>query len=156
MGGVLWAARVRKTVTASGGWKSGKMSKSEFPLSKNNSFRLGSGWDWCVHELESALTPMRLLIAYHAGKHEYLAWLAITSPTDQGLIARLEYHASHLGWHVHLKPNDLDKLAWGVVKQPGERLKDCKSSAEPIDGKGAATALAFKMFNVQQQDWALS
>ncbi|WP_340314425.1 hypothetical protein [Rhizorhabdus argentea] len=132
------------------------MAKSEFPLSKNHSFRLGTGWDWCVHELSSNETPMRLLIAYHAGKHEYLAWLALVSDTDQGLIARLEYHASHLGWHVHLKPNNLDQLSWGVVKQSGERLKDCASEREPIAGKGEATALAFQIFNVQQEAWGMA
>lgn len=99
---------------------------------------------------------MRLLVAFHAGKEEYLAWLAIDTGTDLGLIARLEHHASHLGWHLHLKPDDLEKLSYGVVKQVGERLKKCKGSSPAVTGKGGATALAFNMFNVEQEPWGLA
>lgn len=132
------------------------MPKAAFPLSKNNSFRLGTGWDWCVHTLDCEGQAMRLLIAFHAGKQEYLAWLAIDTGTDLGLIARLEHHASHLGWHVHLKPNDLTKLAYGVVKQQGERLRPCGHGVPSVTGKGQATSLAFSLYRVEQEPWGMA
>ena len=154
MGGTLWTARAAKTVSATGSWKSGKMPKGAFHLSKNNSFRLGTGWEYCIHKL-SGPNPMQLLIAFHPGKREYLAWLALEAQNDQAVIARLEYHPSHTGWHVHLKPDDMMKLAWGVVKQPGEKRVDCKSSVDPAVGKSDAEALAFRVFNVQPEAWGL-
>ena len=132
------------------------MPKSAFPLSKNNSFRLGAGWEWCVHSVNCGQLTFRLLIAFHAGKAEYLAWLAIDTGQDLGLIARLEYHASHLGWHVHLKPHDLAKLSYGVVKQSGERLKSCRDGDPPVTGKGQATALAFSLFGIEPEPWGMA
>lgn len=155
MGGTLWTARAPKKVAVSGPWKTGKMTKGDFPLSKNSSFRLGTGWEYCIHEL-SGPNRMRLLIAFHVGKRDYLAWLTIENDHDQMIIARLEYHASHLGWHVHLKPDDLAKVAWGVVKQPGERLVDCKSDFDPAIDKNDAEAVAFRVFNVQPETWGMA
>jgi len=133
------------------------MAKAEFPLSKNNSFRLGKGWEYCVHELScDANGPMRLLIAFNPAKREYLAWLALATDTDQALVARLEYHRSHLGWHVHMKPKRLDTLAWGVVKQQGETLLPCDSGQNPDIGKGEAESLAFSIFNVSHSPWGLA
>lgn len=151
MGKTLYMSRAAKVAVTSDGWKTGKMPKSAFSLSKNNSFRLGAGWDWCIHHVAHSSNNLRLLIAFHAGKNEYLAWLAIDTGKDLGLIARLEYHATHDGWHVHLKPSDLNDLAYGVVKQSGERRILCNSTSEPVTGKPKATALAFRMFNIQHE-----
>jgi hypothetical protein len=106
--------------------------------------------------MSCAWQDMRKHIAFHAGKEEYLAWLPIDTGTDLGLIARLEHHASHLGWHVHLKPNDLDKLSYGVVKQPGEKLRACGKDEPPVTGKGQATALAFTLFGVEPEVWGMA
>lgn len=131
------------------------MAKADFPLSKNSSFRLGTGWEYCIHQLSGPAT-MRLLVAFHAGKSDYLAWLTIENGEDQALIARLEYHASHLGWHVHLKPDDLANVIWGVVKQPRERLVDCKSGAHSAIDRNNAEAVAFRVFNVQPEAWGMA
>lgn len=152
---VLLAARHRKTLSLCGQWQSGKMPRTAFPLSKNNSFRLGRGWDWCIHELIDANYSYKLLVAFHKGKAEFLAWLTMSKGTDQAVLARLEYHRSHLGWHVHLKPSVVDNVSLGVVKMSGERLIDCASNDGMISEKGAAEVLAFKMFNVEQQEWGL-
>lgn len=132
------------------------MAKGEFPLSKNNSFRLGRGWEYCVHDLsQDGVDDMRLLIAFNPGKRDFLAWLAFATPKDNALVARLEYHASHLGWHIHLKPKLLSKVTWGVVKQRGEKLCQCGSDRDPALGKGDAEAIAFKIFNVAPAPWGL-
>lgn len=127
------------------------MPKAAFPLSKNNSFKLGAGWDWCVFEVSNGATDFRLLVAYHRGKSEYLAWLGLVSGSDTALLARLEYHRSHLGWHVHMKPGDVVDVNLGVVKQPRERLVDCRYSAAPPDSKGSAVNAAFKIFKVSDK-----
>lgn len=99
---------------------------------------------------------MRLLIAFNAGKRDYLAWLTLAEGHDQAILARLEYHASHLGWHVHLKPKVAAKVSWGVVKQPGERLVDCNSDRDPALSKSDAEALAFRIFNISHSPWGLA
>ncbi len=99
---------------------------------------------------------MRLLIAFNAGKRDYLAWLTLANGEDQAILARLEYHASHLGWHVHLKPKTVSKLSWGVVKQPREKLVDCNSDRDPALSKNDAEALAFRIFNVSHGPWGLA
>ena len=124
------------------------MPKTAFPLSKNNSFRLGIGWDWCVHHVAGKSGEFRLLIAYHRGKSDYLAWLGQIVGNDTAILARLEFHKSHLGWHVHLKAKEVADVSLGVVKQPGEKLVDCSHETPAPMTNGEATTAAFKMFNV--------
>lgn len=154
MGGTLWTARAAKKVVETGQWKSGKMPRGAYPLSKNNSFRLGTGWEYCIHKLDGT-NPMSLLIAFHPGKQEYLAWLALEADNDQAILARFEHHKSHDGWHVHLKANDLTKIGWGMVKQPNEKRIICKAKPDPAVGKAEAEALAFRVFNVEREPWEM-
>jgi len=154
MGGTLWTARTAKRVVEAGQWKSGKMPKGAYPLSKNNSVRLGTGWEYCIHKL-SGPNAMSLLIAFHPGKREYLAWLALEHGNDQAILARFEHHSSHDGWHVHLKADDMTKLSWGVVKQPNEKRVICKGQPDAAVGKAEAEALAFRVFNVEPETWGM-
>jgi hypothetical protein len=154
MGGALWTARAAKKVVETGKWQSGKMPKGLYPLSKNTSVRLGSGWEYCVHKLTGP-NPMSLLIAFHPGKRNYLAWLALEHGNDQAILARFEHHSSHDGWHVHLKPDDLTQISWGVVKQQGEKRVICKAKPDPAVGKAEAEALAFRVFNGAPETWEM-
>lgn len=144
----LLAVRAAKVIADAGAWKVGKMPASAFPLSKSASYRLGGAWQWRVLQLLEQGRSYRLLVAVDPVKRQYQAWLGLEHGSDQALIARLELHASHLGWHCHLKTGDLDKVSRGVVKDchPRERLKLCPG-AKAFD-KDNALDIAFRAFNV--------
>jgi hypothetical protein len=148
----LLAVRERKTLTEMPKWQSGKrMPRTAFPLSKSHSYPLGSSFDWCVCEAKSALNHYRLLVAFDIAKSQYRAWLGFVDGTDQALLARLEFHPSHKGWHVHLKVGAVADVARGVVKQPTNRDKSCDCSHnEPFKVTQLdALGIAFRLFNVE-------
>jgi len=93
--------RAKKTNVGWGEWKSGiKMSRAQFPLSKG-SFRVRSGYNWNVSTFECLNQSFRLLVFYRMDKQEYGAFLGLIDGKDTKVIARLEFHASHGGWHIH-------------------------------------------------------
>lgn len=145
------AIRGQKELIESGGWQSGKMPRTCFPLSKNKSFTLGAGWDWRVFTLQSGSDVFRLLVAFRSDKEQYLAWLGLKDGDDQALLARLEFHPSHHGWHCHIKPSPTDLVTRGVVKQPREKTRLCNGSDKFGVTKLDAAAIAFRIFNVQPQ-----
>ncbi|KAB7647686.1 hypothetical protein [Polymorphobacter fuscus] len=98
-----------KTITKAGEWRcgalnpKGKMHKGSFPLGKRG-YILGNQWHWRVDELDCGGVPGRLLVAYRLDKVNYQAWLSIErSPGIHTVVASLEYHGDHPGWHLHSK-----------------------------------------------------
>ena len=92
------------------------MPRSTFPLSRTHSYPLGSGFDWCICEAASANHAYRVLVAFDAAKAQYRAWLGLICDHDTKLLARLEYHPDHKGWHIHTKVGMLKDVVRGVVK----------------------------------------
>jgi hypothetical protein len=146
----LKAIRTRKTLLERGKWRDGKMPHSAFPLSKSHNYTLGSGWRWIVWRLSANGMTFRLLVAYEAAKAQYQAWLGLESGADHAVLARLEYHPSHRGWHCHVKKGLVDEVACGVVKQPrtreGVRLCNDPNPFEVTDLN--ALGIACRAFNV--------
>ena len=94
--------RAKKTNIRWGDWSSGvKMPRTQFPLSKGSSFRVRSGYNWNVSTFECLNQSFRLLVFYRMDKQEYGAWLGLIDGKDTKVIARLEFHAFHGGWHMH-------------------------------------------------------
>lgn len=144
----LQATRAAKVIADSGAWKVGKMPASAFPLSKSASYRLGGTWQWRVLRLSAGEHHFRLLVAFETAKRQYQAWLGLEDGTDQALIARVEFHASHNGWHCHWKCGQLTDVVRGVVKDrhPKERLQHCPRPK--VFDKDNALSIAFRAFNV--------
>ena len=141
-------ARREKTITDGGKWTYGKMTHAAFPLSRNHGYRLGQYWNWRVIELELEGALYRLLVAYEPRKLQYRAWLGLVKGDDQILLARLEYHPDHLGWHCHMTYGELEKITPGVVKRHTDRLKACpdKEPFQPTDMTALNAALrVFRM-----------
>jgi hypothetical protein len=65
-----------KKVTKAGDWKTGKMTRNAFPLSRTRNFILGVRWTWRVDVLEIDGIECRLLTAFEPAKHSFLAWLS--------------------------------------------------------------------------------
>lgn len=146
----LRAIRAEKTVVDGGKWTHGKrMPVAAFPLLKTSrGYRVGTQWDWCVYALETGADRYRLLIAFEQGKEQYQAWLGVEDGEDQALLARLEFHPTHRGWHCHVKPGDLGDVSRGVVKDRDEHVALCPS--ENVFGvtRLNAVGIAFRIFNV--------
>ena len=109
----------KKSITNVGKWSDKKMPKTGngFPLSKAKNLRVGGGWQWVIIELDADNAECRLLVAYHAAKENYLAVLGYVVGADTHVIASLEYHGTHPGWHVHgccltAKPGNAGRLRY--------------------------------------------
>lgn len=92
-----------KSITDYGQWSDKKMPKSgsRFLLTKNKGYHLGAAWRWRVVDIHANATDYRLLVAYHATKQNYVCALGVNQLSDTLVLARLEYHSTHPGWHVH-------------------------------------------------------
>ena len=108
-------------VIDAGKWETGKMPKSAFPLSKNNSLRLGTGWHWRVIRLTYGEELCRILIAFHEGKQNAFAYFGIESGGDTRVVCSLEHHSTHPGWHVHAACDHmiapLGRLRWPDIRR---------------------------------------
>jgi hypothetical protein len=147
----LLAIREPKTLTSVGKWQSGKrMPRTAFPLSKSHSYPHGSSFDWCVCEAAAGSNAYRLLVAFDPAKEQYRAWLGLISGSDQALLARLEFHPSHKGWHCHLKRGPLDRVARGVVKETRDRdqWRSCGAAESLNVTQLNALMIAFRVFNI--------
>lgn len=158
----LLIVRREKRILTLGAWHSGKrMPRNAFPLSKSHSYVLGSSYDWSVSEAECGLHRYRVLVALDVAKSQYRGWLGVVRGTDQALIARLEFHPTHHGWHCHLKLGELDRVVCGVVKdsRAHERTKICKVKHEFHTTQLDARNIAFRVFNIVgtslESEWGL-
>jgi hypothetical protein len=113
--------RKPKTITKAGEWKTGKMTRNAFPLSRTRNFILGVRWTWRVDILDVDGVECRLLTAFEPSKHTFIAWLSYQRGPAYVLAARLEFHGHEPGLHCHAPCDDLDELPAGVVKPFGTR-----------------------------------
>lgn len=146
----LSAIRTEKVLVEAGAWKNGKIPKAAFPLSHVKAHhRLGKSWHWAVHLVADQHRQYRLLVAFEPGKRQYWAWLGAVYGDDQAVIARVEFHASHDGWHCHWKTGELVEVSRGAVKAPfpQERRHGC-NGAPPDVSRSDAFGIAFRLFNV--------
>jgi hypothetical protein len=117
-------AQLEKRITQAGKWhcgateSKGKMNKESFPLSRGRGYILGTPYHWRVDHWEAGPMKGRLLIAYHLGKENYLAWLSIErGPKEYAVALCLEYHGDHPGWHVHTGTGPVKDFAVGCTRQ---------------------------------------
>jgi len=130
------------------------MPRTAFPLSKSHNYTLGSGWHWAIGKATANGREFRLLVAFEPAKAQYRAWLGLESGTDQAVLARLEYHPTHRGWHCHLKRGDLKDVAYGVVKQSTsrERARTCSDDSPFNVTEVDALGIACRAFNIDTNE----
>jgi hypothetical protein len=96
--------RTEKTDLKIGEWKDGKMSKSgaeSFALSKSRPLRFGANWKWCHVRMQVGGIQHRLLIAMHIGKQNFFSCVVRSDGDESLVLARLESHGTHPGFHLH-------------------------------------------------------
>jgi hypothetical protein len=147
----LFYVREKKVLSSPVVWHSGKrMPRTAFPLSKSHSYPLGSSFDWCVCQAQSDKAQYKILVGFDPAKEQYRAWLGMAFGSDQALLARLEFHPSHNGWHCHRKLGPIESVVQGVVKEPRNRDKEkvCGVIHKFEVSQLNALTIAFRAFNV--------
>jgi hypothetical protein len=89
------------------------MPPSAFHLSKNFSVQLGRNWRWRVDVVSADGIDYRLLTAFNPELEEYRAWLVAPRGGVHVMVAQLEFHGTHPGWHCHVACCDLDEVEPG-------------------------------------------
>jgi hypothetical protein len=141
----------KKAVTDHGKWKDGEMPRSAFPLSrvKSKAYKLGNR-RWRVLCFEAEGKKCRLLINYSSALGQYQAMLGVDHSGDTRVVARLERHPTHGGWHAHVAC-DTDTAPLGVKGGLAvEKLAgNCGIYKRPIpDNDAAAFNMAVDFFKL--------
>jgi hypothetical protein len=138
-----------KKLVKAGDWKTGKMAKNAFPLSRTRNFQLGVRWTWRVDILEIDGNECRLLTAFEPSKNGFLAWLSFKRGDAYTMVARLEFHGHEPGLHCHSSCDDLHNVQIGVVKPypsvrlPNARAKHRRDQCAITDASALATSFGF-------------
>lgn len=111
--------KASKCVTDSGKWVTGKPNKKLLELSKGK-FSLGSQWTWRKIVLEASGHTFHIAVAFHAAKQEYVAHLAVVSGHDCLVLASIENHGTHPGWHLHVNCQGEGGTNVGRLRYPAQ------------------------------------
>lgn len=142
-----------KVIVDAGTWQTGKMKKNALPLSKNRSFRLGLAWQYRVLRLTIDSQPCRILLALNEPKQNAFILLGIEEQSDTRIIACLEHHSTHPGWHIHtdcdMSKGFSGRLRWpGMTRIPGKGKKHSLNTG--FLNQDAVIAKAFQVFRLSK------
>lgn len=95
--------KARKADVKYGQWKTGPMTKSLFQLTKSgsNALRFRGSFEWCLVTFTALGSDFKLLVVTNLAKEQYYAHLGMVVGSDTRMLASLEFHGSHPGWHIH-------------------------------------------------------
>jgi hypothetical protein len=142
-----------KTVIDKGAWRSNtKMPKSAFPLSKSG-LKITAKYSWCVLRFGALGEHFRVLIYHRLDLEQYHALLAREHHGDMLVMARLEFHGTHPGWHCHSACDSAGKVS-GRTGTPDRRIPlksgSAKQSKFGIGSDRAAYDKAVKFFRLHK------
>lgn len=132
------------------------MTRSSFPMSKSRSkaYRLGSAWRWRVVTFSAGGADYRLLVAFRTDKEQFMAKLGLDDSGDMKIVASLEFHGTHPGWHLHHPNMDISGVPPGVMRGPWVRRRECHGETEyGLDGAdpdAKAFSIAAAIFGIGQ------
>jgi hypothetical protein len=151
-----------KVVSDWGKWQVGGMPPAAFPLSKRRgrSLRVGSSYKWRVILFSASGETCRLLIVYNADKEQYRATLAVDRDRDMIVVASLEFHGTHPGWHLHGACGDIEKHPLGSMRGPLQRRFPRPRTTHrrhdfKVTSEGAALDVAARFFRLHKTDGGL-
>lgn len=104
-------------------WKSGKVSRADFPLSKakGRAYRLGASFRWRVISFSALGEAFKVLVLLDEGRHFYRAVLAQVVGSDLRILCQHEYHATDPGWHCHISSGPVSIIPTGIMRGPWVR-----------------------------------
>lgn len=123
--------RASKSNIEIGGWSSGRIPPSAFPIKRK--FPSGRDWDWRVITFEALGRCFRLLIRLNLDKAQYSAILSLEGNSALQVICHHEFHLSHRSWHCHFIAGDVTKTHPNVLRDR-ERMRVFDQSPS-LDGK---------------------
>ena len=129
----VWDVRsAKKSDLKVGKWTSGSMTRSAFPLSraKTKYYRLGSAYTWRVVTFRAGGCDYRILVSFRTDKEQFSAMLGMDDAGDMKIIARLEFHGTHGGWHIHHSTGEISAIPSGIRVGPWVRRRDCTTHAD--------------------------
>ncbi len=110
--------RAPKTDISFSEWKSGKISRNSFPLSKAKArgYKYGPDYQWCVGKFAALGHDFRVLILCRLGREIYYATLGLFDGRDTTVLCSYEFHGSEVGWHCHGTCEDHTKIPSGTFR----------------------------------------
>ncbi len=154
--------RANKSNIRWGSWGSGSMTRTAFPLSRarRRFYRLGSAYTWRVVTFDAGDYQYRLLVAYRTDKEQFSALLGVTDDSeDTKIVARLEFHGTHGGWHIHYASDELESVPSGVRCGPWVKRHDCGghenfglSASSSDDANRKAMTIVADVFRLRTED----
>lgn len=152
-----------KSITDLGKWQEGgRVPRTAFYLSKpkNRSYRLGS-YRWRVVQFTALGSAFRLLVAYHAGKEQFRAVLAVEHERDMSVLAQYEFHGTHPGWHVLATcDEEIEGVPRGIMRGPWQQRLPTARGYHRLQKFTAvdddhALEIAAKKFRLWKREWQL-
>lgn len=106
--------------------------------------------------LEVEKRTFHIVIAFHEGKENYAAHLVHPLEEDNLVLATIEYHGTHPGWHLHVNCDGDGDGNVGRLRYPAQhRIPNGKSAHRerklPIS-QAAALEPVIKFFRVGMSD----
>lgn len=96
-----------------------KTGATALTLTKGRPIKLGTSWRWNHVRFDVDGAAHKMWVCYHTGKENYLAVACRVLPNDDLFVmAALEHHGTHPGWHVHGCCVNVDSAAHGRLRYP--------------------------------------
>lgn len=144
--------RAKKEIAEWGKWSSGSLPKSFFPLSKTK-IKVSKLSRWKVIKFTCEGADFAVLIVYRIDKEQYWSYLAENLGSDMTVIARLEYHATHPGWHMHSNcdtSKNVPGRTGGLIQRIPQVSSPHRRQDFGITGDASAEAKAVSTFGIDK------
>lgn len=121
--------RAPKASIKIGGWRTGKVPASAFPLKKAGKLPQSPAWQWRIVEFEAMKRQFVLLIRLNVEVEYYSSILAMRNDQLIQVICHHEFHSSHRSWHCHFVAGNVEETFPGVLRDYDRmRVFDAKPS----------------------------
>lgn len=108
--------RAPKGLIKIGGWRTGKVPASAFPLKKSGKLPQSLAWQWRIVEFNAVDRDFVLLIRLNADIEYYSSILAIRDGLQIQIICHHEFHSTHRSWHCHFVAGNVNETFPGVLR----------------------------------------
>lgn len=148
--------RAEKTEIKLGEWHTGRIPRSNFPMSgaRSKAYKFGPSYSWQLITFRCLDRKCRVLILINEEKEFLRASFGVDQDEDTVLLCDHEFHGDHPGWHCHVAAGDIDDLVAGSNRcdkrrWPGKRAQH--SQKDFATTKGSARQRVLKRFRIDEK-----